>query len=119
MERFIERFRAKATKARQVAVAREGDRADGARRRATRATRARSASSSARPSAAAGWRSRSRAPGSRCGGRTLLEDGDLWLERGEHVSLVGPNGAGKTTLIEAIAGNRELDGGRRAHAATT
>ena len=34
-------------------------------------------------------------------GRTLLEDGDLWLERGEHVSLVGPNGAGKTTLIEA------------------
>jgi ATP-binding cassette subfamily F protein 3 len=45
-------------------------------------------------------------------GRTLLEDGDLWLERGEHVSLVGPNGAGKTTLIEAIAGRRELDGGR-------
>ena len=23
-------------------------------------------------------------------GRTLLEDGELWLERGEHVSLVGP-----------------------------
>ena len=46
------------------------------------------------------------------GGRTLLENGDLWLERGEHVSLVGPNGAGKTTLIDAIAGNRELDAGR-------
>jgi ATP-binding cassette subfamily F protein 3 len=45
-------------------------------------------------------------------GRTLLEDGDLWLERGEHVSLVGPNGAGKTTLIEALAGRRELDAGR-------
>jgi ATP-binding cassette, subfamily F, member 3 len=45
-------------------------------------------------------------------GRTLLEDGELWLERGEHVSLVGPNGAGKTTLIEALAGRRELDGGR-------
>jgi ATP-binding cassette subfamily F protein 3 len=45
-------------------------------------------------------------------GRTLLEDGDLWLERGEHVSLVGPNGAGKTTLIEAVAGRRPLDGGR-------
>src|SRR5436305_265521 len=40
----------------------------------------------------------------------LLLDGDLWLERGEHVSLVGPNGAGKTTLIEALAGRRELDG---------
>jgi ATP-binding cassette, subfamily F, member 3 len=38
----------------------------------------------------------------------LLLDGELWLERGEHVSLVGPNGAGKTTLIEALAGRREL-----------
>ena len=45
-------------------------------------------------------------------GRTLLEDGDLWLERGEHISLVGPNGVGKTTLIEALAGRRPLDGGR-------
>ena len=36
--------------------------------------------------------------------RTLLEDAELWLERGEHVSLVGPNGAGKTTLIETLAG---------------
>src|SRR6185436_10341769 len=45
-------------------------------------------------------------------GRTLLEDGELWLERGEHVSLVGPNGAGKTTLIEALAGRRELDAGK-------
>ena len=45
-------------------------------------------------------------------GRTLLEEGEFWLERGEHVSLVGPNGAGKTTLIEALAGRRELDGGK-------
>ncbi len=40
--------------------------------------------------------------------RTLLADAELWLERGEHVSLVGPNGAGKTTLIETLAGRREL-----------
>jgi ATP-binding cassette subfamily F protein 3 len=45
-------------------------------------------------------------------GRTLLEEGELWLERGEHVSLVGPNGAGKTTLIEALVERRPLDGGR-------
>jgi ATP-binding cassette, subfamily F, member 3 len=45
-------------------------------------------------------------------GRTLLEDSELWIERGEHVSLVGPNGVGKTTLIEALAGRRQLDGGR-------
>ena len=45
-------------------------------------------------------------------GRTLIEHGELWLERGEHVSLVGPNGAGKTTLIEALAGRRRLDAGK-------
>ena len=33
---------------------------------------------------------------------TLLRDAELWLERGEHVSLVGPNGSGKTTLISAL-----------------
>ena len=42
----------------------------------------------------------------------LLEGAELWLERGEHVSLVGPNGAGKTTLIETLAGRRELASGR-------
>jgi ATP-binding cassette, subfamily F, member 3 len=43
------------------------------------------------------------------GDRVLLDDVELWLERGEHVSLVGPNGAGKTTLIEALAGRREIN----------
>ena len=42
----------------------------------------------------------------------LLEDAELWLERGEHVSLVGPNGAGKTTLIETLAGRRPLVAGK-------
>ncbi len=42
------------------------------------------------------------------GGRVLLDGAELWLERGEHVSLVGSNGAGKTTLIEALGGRREL-----------
>ncbi len=43
---------------------------------------------------------------------TLLEHAELWLERGEHVSLVGPNGTGKTTLIETLAGRRPLAAGR-------
>jgi ATP-binding cassette subfamily F protein 3 len=44
--------------------------------------------------------------------KLLLQDAEIWLERGEHVSLVGPNGTGKTTLIEALAGQRPLDGGK-------
>ena len=42
----------------------------------------------------------------------LLDDVELWLERGEHVSLVGPNGSGKTTLIETLAGRRLLAAGK-------
>jgi ATP-binding cassette, subfamily F, member 3 len=45
-------------------------------------------------------------------GRTLLDNADFWLERGEHVSLVGPNGAGKTTLIETLAGRQPLPKGK-------
>jgi ATP-binding cassette, subfamily F, member 3 len=48
----------------------------------------------------------------RAGEKLLLADAELWLERGEHVSLVGPNGAGKTTLIETLAGRRELEAGK-------
>jgi ATP-binding cassette subfamily F protein 3 len=46
------------------------------------------------------------------GGKELLHDAELWLERGEHVSLVGANGTGKTTLIETLAGRRELEAGK-------
>src|SRR6478735_100055 len=45
-------------------------------------------------------------------GRVLLDDAELWLERGEHVSLVGPNGVGKTTLIDTLAGRRALAHGK-------
>jgi len=53
----------------------------------------------------------------RIGDRLLLSGAELWLERGEHVSLIGPNGSGKTTLISALTGARELDAGklRRGH----
>ncbi len=52
------------------------------------------------------------ADGHRGGPITLLEHAELWLERGEHVSLVGPNGTGKTTLIEVLAGRRAPAAGR-------
>ena len=46
------------------------------------------------------------------GDKLLLDKAELWLERGEHVTLVGPNGAGKTTLIETLAGQRPLEHGK-------
>jgi ATP-binding cassette subfamily F protein 3 len=46
------------------------------------------------------------------GTKHLLVDVDFALERGEHVGLVGPNGSGKTTLLETLLGKREPDAGR-------
>jgi ATP-binding cassette, subfamily F, member 3 len=46
------------------------------------------------------------------GDKQLLDDAELWLERGEHVSLVGANGSGKTTLIETLTGRRDLAAGK-------
>jgi ATP-binding cassette, subfamily F, member 3 len=113
MERFIERFRAKATKARQAQ------------------SRVKALSKIERieqdPRDSKGLEFSFKAP--ERSGRvvfelrdgvvqvgepplTLLENAEIWLERGEHVSLVGPNGTGKTTLIETLAGTRDLAGGK-------
>ena len=111
MERFVERFRYKATKARQ------------AQSRVKQLAKIERIDRDPRDTRSLGF---SFGSAERTGrvvlelddarlevpGRTLLEDGELWLERGEHVSLVGPNGVGKTTLIEALTGRRPLEGGR-------
>src|SRR5439155_10356671 len=51
------------------------------------------------------------------GEKLLLDNSEMWIERGEHVTLVGPNGAGKTTLVSTLTGERELETGklRRGH----
>ncbi len=46
------------------------------------------------------------------GEKQLLEGATMALERGEKVGLVGPNGSGKTTLLAAILDGHPLDGGR-------
>jgi ATP-binding cassette subfamily F protein 3 len=48
----------------------------------------------------------------RAGTKELIDDATFALERGEHVALVAPNGAGKTTLLETILGRREPSSGR-------
>ena len=45
------------------------------------------------------------------GEKELLVDSSFALERGEHVGLVGPNGSGKTTLLETILDRREAIAG--------
>ena len=42
----------------------------------------------------------------RAGDKPLLADASFALERGEHVGLIGPNGSGKTTLLETLLGRR-------------
>jgi len=44
------------------------------------------------------------------GDKPLLHEASFVLERGEHVGLVGPNGSGKTTLLETVLGRRQAEG---------
>ena len=46
------------------------------------------------------------------GEKRLLDDAAIVIERGEKVGLVGPNGSGKTTLLAAILDGHPLDGGK-------
>ena len=112
MEAFVERFRAKASKARQ------------AQSRVKALDRIERIERDPRDNRELGF---SFAPVERSGrvvfemtggrievgeGRVLLDDAEIWLERGEHVSLVGANGTGKTTLIETLAGRTEPAAGK-------
>ncbi len=111
MERFVERFRAKATKARQ---AQSRVKALNRIERIERDPRdERELAFSFKPPERSG-RVVFELSGARLEvpGRVLVSDGELWLERGEHVSLVGANGAGKSTLVKALAGQRPLDAGK-------
>ncbi|MCK5895108.1 MAG: zinc ABC transporter ATP-binding protein ZnuC [Endozoicomonadaceae bacterium] len=46
-------------------------------------------------------------------GRTVLDQINLTLSRGEITTLIGPNGAGKTTLVRIVLGLLKPDTGQR------
>ena len=112
-ERFIERFRAKNTKAKQVQsrikalkrldrVEIVDDRGPRMRLRIPPATRA--------------GETVLRLEGiQKSYGDTVVYRGvDLSIQRGDRIALVGPNGAGKSTLLRIAAGVLSFDGGDRA-----
>jgi ATP-binding cassette, subfamily F, member 3 len=47
------------------------------------------------------------------GSNTVFKDLNFNIERGDKIAFVGPNGAGKSTLAKIIAGKTEINSGKR------
>ena len=113
LERFIERFRYKKTKARQVqSRIKQLDRMERVEVRSTKVKSVKFRFPQPQRSARTVITLTDVA---KRYGDTVVYDGDLdlTLERGQKVALIGPNGAGKSTLLKMLAGALEPDAGTR------
>ncbi len=109
IERFIERFRYKATKARQVQsrikMLEKMERTEVmAEEQGWRFSFPAVTRSAQRVTLLSGVRKS-------YDGRPVLEDLDLEIWRGDRVALIGPNGCGKSTLLRLVAGREPADAG--------
>jgi ATP-binding cassette subfamily F protein 3 len=119
LERFVERFGAKNTKAKQAKSKQKqidrlkaAGRAEGTFEGLSPSGRRALGFEFLKPARSGRVVVESEGLSLRAGDKELLEDSSFALERGEHVALVGPNGSGKTTLLETVLGRREPAAGR-------
>jgi ATP-binding cassette subfamily F protein 3 len=118
LERFVERFRYKKSKAKQAQakltqikrLERERSSAAGEYDLLTRRSRS-LGFEFLKPARSGRTVVEANELGVAAGDKKLLDAASFALERGEHVGLVGPNGSGKTTLLETVLGGRESTGG--------
>ena len=110
-EKFIERFRYKATKARQVQSRIK------ALEKEERIVLEKDAKKVAfrfpQPPQTARTALELKSVAKAYGEKTVYSDLDFRLERGEKTVLVGPNGAGKSTLLKMLGGVLDFDAGER------
>jgi ATP-binding cassette, subfamily F, member 3 len=118
LERFVERFRYKKSKAKQAQakltqIARlEEERTNAAGELELLTRRSRSLGFDfLNPSRSGRTVVEAKGLAVSAGEKELLDSASFAIERGEHVGLVGPNGSGKTTLLETILGRRQPDDG--------
>jgi ATP-binding cassette subfamily F protein 3 len=109
IERFVERFRYKNTKARQV---QSRIRALEKTERVETTHRSRTIHFGFPPAPRSGdVVVRAEAVEKRFGDHLVYEDMNLILRRGDRVALIGPNGAGKSTMLKMLAGSLEPEQG--------
>ena len=113
LERFVERFGAKATKAKQAkSKQKQIDRLKAQRIEVGPIQHRTLGFEFLKPKRSGRTVIEAEGLDLRAGDKELLRNASFAIERGEHVSLIGPNGSGKTTLLETIIGHKPPAGGR-------